>query len=576
MPAADEEASHCFSGPLSRGAVLCLSLGGGMLMWIAQPPLRWWLLAWLAPVPWIWLVLTPHFQCRHPYRWIYLGGLLHWVLMTEGVRHPHIALYAGWMAMSLYLGLYLPLFVAMSRRLVHHSGWPIWIAAPAVWVALELARGYVVTGYSLGLLAHSQANAPVLIQVADLGGAYALSFVMMTVAAAAAMWLRRPAPAHRRRAWLGTAAALLLVTATIGYGAWKLSLPRGERTLKVALVQGDRDFIYEFNPRLNQEMYLKFRRLSIDKIRAEPDVGLVIWPESSLMAQFPEVIVDGPLVSPEPALTDQEFEDAVQAGSEQYHARLRALWMDVSEPVAAARGDRALDMIVGGGVIHLEGESQRHYNAALLIDRTGTVAARYYKMHPVMFGEYIPGGEHFPQIYDYTPMPAGLSRGRGPVPMKSHSLTVSASICFEITIPHLIRRQVATLRQRGEMPDVLVNPTNDSWFHGASILDQHRDCMVFRAVEHARPVLSAANGGMTVWVDDRGRVRGELRRRTADVLIAEIGPRNRVTCYQQFGDALAIVCLLATIVGLKRWSRSSPVRSTSGPSTKGETNARGE
>ena len=541
---------------MSLGAILSLSLGGGLLMWLAQAPARWWCLAWVAPSFWMCLVLAPSFRSRHPYRWIYLGGFLHWVLMNEGVRHPHVALYAGWMAMSLYLGLYLPLFVAVARRLVHHSGWPLWVAAPAVWVGLELVRGYLVTGYSLGLLAHSQANWPELIQIADLGGAYALSFVMMTAASALALWMQRGPQWNRRAAVQATSAAVLLTAATLGYGVWKLTLPQGERTLKVALVQGDRDFIYEFNPKLNEEMYLKFRRLSIDTLRTEPDVGLVIWPESSLMAQFPEVIVDGPLVSPDPQMTDQEFEAAVKAGIDEYHSRLRALWMDVSGRYSPGADDTDyLDMIVGGGVIHVEADEDRQFNGALFIDRTGTVAARYYKMHPVMFGEYIPGGELFPQIYDYTPMSAGLSRGSGPVAMNSHGLIISPSICFEITVPHLIRRQVADLRQQGKMPDVLINPTNDSWFHGASILDQHRDCMVFRAVEHGRPVLSAANGGMTVWVDDRGRVRGELKRRTADVLIAKIGAHDRVTVYQQFGDVLAIGCLFACLCGLRRWTR---------------------
>ena len=40
-------------------------------------------------------------------------------------------------------------------------------------------------------------------------------------------------------------------------------------------------------------------------------------------------------------------------------------------------------------------------------------------------------------------------------------------------MPHLIRRQILELRDRGAEPDVLVNLTNDGWFWGSSELDLH-------------------------------------------------------------------------------------------------------
>ena len=32
------------------------ALAGAVSMFLIQPPADWWLLAWLAPLPWLWLV----------------------------------------------------------------------------------------------------------------------------------------------------------------------------------------------------------------------------------------------------------------------------------------------------------------------------------------------------------------------------------------------------------------------------------------------------------------------------------------------------------------------------------------
>ena len=77
----------------------------------------------------------------------------------------------------------------------------------------------------------------------------------------------------------------------------------------------------------------------------------------------------------------------------------------------------------------------------------------------------------------------------------------SPSICYETVIPHVIRRQVATLESRENNPTALVNVTNDAWYWGSSELDMHLACDVFRAVETRLPLVIAANGGISASID---------------------------------------------------------------------------
>ncbi|HMC12092.1 MAG TPA: hypothetical protein VKH44_12415, partial [Pirellulaceae bacterium] len=164
-------------------ATLVLGLAGTVLLWAAFPPLNLPWLAWLAPVPWLWLVRWPRLPGWRPYVLLWLAGAVHWLLMLEGIRLAHPALYAGWIALSVYLGVYLPIFVGLTRVAVHRLNVSIVIAAPLIWVGLELVQGHLITGFSMGLLAHTQAEFPRLIQISDLAGGYTLSFVIMLIAA---------------------------------------------------------------------------------------------------------------------------------------------------------------------------------------------------------------------------------------------------------------------------------------------------------------------------------------------------------------------------------------------------------
>src|SRR5438445_9837870 len=95
----------------SAASTLGLGLLGAVLLWAAFPPLNLPWLAWIAPVPWLWLVRLPKLPGRLPYVALWLAGTLHWLLMLEGIRLAHPALYAGWVALAVYLGIYLPIFV---------------------------------------------------------------------------------------------------------------------------------------------------------------------------------------------------------------------------------------------------------------------------------------------------------------------------------------------------------------------------------------------------------------------------------------------------------------------------------
>src|SRR5207237_1451208 len=73
-------------------------------------------------------------------------------------------------------------------------------------------------------------------------------------------------------------------------------------------------------------------------------------------------------------------------------------------------------------------------------------------------------------------------------------------ICFEDTVGDLVRRFVVN------GANLLVDVTNDGWFLESSGSRQHLANAIFRCVENRRPMIRAANTGVTCFVDQFGRV----------------------------------------------------------------------
>ncbi len=544
------------SSPILSSTLGC-GLLGGLLLWAAFPPLNLPWLAWVAPVPWLWLVNQPKLAGWRPYIVLWLCGTAHWLLILEGIRLAHPALYAGWLALSAYLGVYVPAFVGLTRVAVHRLNASTILAAPIVWAGLELLRGHLITGFSMGLLAHTQAEFAPLIQISDLAGGYTLSFVIMLVAACVDGCVSRSVTQFEplSRCWRPIAVAASALAATLVYGHWRVSqTPPGAAspTARVALIQGSLDTVFtELTTERMQQTYDHYRRLTAEAIERRPNLDLVAWPES--MFVISETLVEGSL-APQNGLSADEVRKRLEAVQEDFRTVLTSEAARANANTDPA--DHETKFMIGTTTVAFGEGQPRYFNSALMANRSGNIVGRYYKTHPVMFGEYVPFAEYVPWLNTVTPIAVGLSVGDGAKVFDVGGLKLSPSICFESTIPHLIRGQLRQLARRGTPADGLINLTNDGWFWGSGMLDLHFRCGIFRAVENRVPLLVVANTGISAFVDGNGTVRERGPRRQPKVLLAEVQADGRTSPYQTLGDwpawLCAAFCVALVLLGLRR------------------------
>jgi apolipoprotein N-acyltransferase len=321
----------------------------------------------------------------------------------------------------------------------------------------------------------------------------------------------------------------------------------------VALIQGSLDTVFDVSPQRIQETFDHYRRLTSEAVSKHPNLDLVAWPES--MFAVSESVIEEPMAAPpESGLSAEQLRERLAA----IHDDFRNLMANEAERAnSGTEPSHAGTKLLVGTTTYVYGLSgARIYNAALLADRSGEIVGRYYKTHPVMFGEYIPLGQTWPWIYKLTPMSGGLSVGEGPTVFPIAGLKMSPSICFESTIPHLIRGQLRQLEQRGTPADCLINVTNDGWFWGTGMLDLHFRCGVFRAVENRKPLLVVANTGISTFVDGNGVIRERGPRRREQVLVAEVQADGRKNFHAWAGDVpawfCAAGCIGLAVIGLQR------------------------
>jgi apolipoprotein N-acyltransferase len=520
-------------------STFAVALVGQFLFWAALPPLNLSLLAWLAPVPWVMLVRRATLAGRRPYVALWLSSVVFHLAAFYWITLPHWATSFGWLALAGYLAIYFALFVGLSRVAVHALGISAIVAAPVVWTGLELLRGHLLTGFGMAALAHTQFRWVELLQISDLAGGYGVSFLIVFVAAC----LTRMLPGEGApRAWWPAVPAAAALLAVLAYGHWRLGQQTTTPGPKVALIQGSVDIDMKLDDTKAQRIVEQYFGLSRRAVRENPDLDLIVWPETM-------------------------FRDPWLTFSQDFKPSDEAEWtVDEAETVSrrnVKRLVRPLDtpFLIGIDTWYYQRGVTDHFNSALLTDREGNVLGRYDKCHLVPFGEYVWFAETFPWLYKLTPLSGGSKPGAGPQSIELAGVRYAPNICYENTIPHLIRAQVSQLRGEGREPDVLVNLTNDGWFWGSTELDMHLACAVFRAVECRKPFLISANTGFSAWIDSDGRIRDQGPRRATDVIVAHAALDSRRSPYLVAGDWPAGLCLLATlalaVVGLVRWRRGA-------------------
>ena len=472
----------------------------------AYPKPSYSLLMWLALAPFTLAVVRLRgFWSSFFYSWLtgvlVFAGLYYWVYVT--------CLYGGGMTPVLSAAAWLGLAAVMALQFAVFGGscfylkrlhWAFPVLAALGWTALEWAHE-MLASYALGFpwftLGYSQWNLPQIIQVAGVAGTAGVSCLVAFCGVSVGYAFATPS-LRRGVGQMLLAAAVFL--GAYGYGAFVLSREPSHSllSLRAAVLQPNIDQYKKWSPEFEQEILN-----TLSKMGAQLDgknIMLAVWPES---------VTPGP-VQQEP-----------YASLIQNIAQSSGAWQ-------LAGSNRA--------------ENGKQHVSAFLFSPSGTELSWYDKTHLVPFGEYIPFERAVRGLLPNVEVLGELgsfSAGEWEQPLlQMGQIPFGQTICYESVFSRLWKAQTRAGAR------FFVNITNDAWFFDTDAPYQHLAVSVLRAAETRRPVLRAANTGISAVISASGEILARAELNTRAILTADVPlPLDaHESFFVRWGDWFAWVC----------------------------------
>lgn len=500
-----------------------LSLISGVLMGVCYPPWGLGDLIWVALIPLVWAVWFCAPSARRNRLRVagfgYVCGLVFFAMTASWLT---TLTWPGTILLIFYFALYFAGWTLFAHLLIHGSSNnenPAWLRSihnlrvcalgAAGWVAMEWLRGIIFPAFGwngLGIAQH--ANVP-LIQIADITGVGGISFLIAMTNLMLAASIKRlvlEIKSGARRPHYDFAITVGLVALAWIYGVREVFRPPPESTeIRFAAVQANIPQQVRNNADFEMDVLETYQKQTLSAMAMKPD--LILWPESS---------------TPSPLLGNQRTWDLVRNLAEQHEG----------------------DLLLGTTHWGKEGD----FNSIALLTARGTQAQLYHKMHLVPFGEYVPLREEFPLIAkivgDLVPDDFDSGHEFKVLEMEAKSIKLGPLVCFEDTLGELARHSVLLGAQ------AFVVATNDGWFLESAGSKQHLQNAIFRCVENKRPMIRAANTGVTCSINRHGVVKETLKNEEGSTFMQGIlfgkidAPTNaRLTFYAQYGEIFSIFCL---------------------------------
>ncbi len=422
----------------------------------------------------------PHLSC-------YLYGLVfhpfgfYW--LTHTISHfGHFP--AGPTALLFSLFVFLSSLQFIIFSIIFHS-LPKWCTSLALSGAIAWSTAEFISirifPWEMG---HTQLILRPLIQIADLAGSIAISFLLFWVAQGVLS-----------RSLKRFALPTIALGCSLLYGIVQIPLFSPEsashtlgKPVQVSLVQGNISLDQKHSRAAFRKNVQSYYELS--KPLAEKS-DLIIWPETAMMEW---VRAD---------LKDAKLDPRIPYFSEQSSLLFGALTFE---------------------------DETKMYNSIMAVLPDGSMLAPYHKRILMPFGEFTPLGDTFPWLREMNQGAQDFSQGLGPsvypIPLlDGGSVNVSPLICYEDIVPSLARAATSA------GAEILINNTNDAWFGESAAPYQHHALAVLRAVENRRYLLRATNTGLTAVVDPTGKTTSHLKPFTKDAISTTVYATSRSTMY---------------------------------------------
>lgn len=428
--------------------------------------------------------------------WLYgltmFGAGVYWIytaIHQFGDAPPFLA---GFITALLVMGmaLYPALLGAILNRFFPRDGFiRCLLAFPALWVLLEILRGWFLTGFPWLYVGNAEMGNP-LQAFAPIGGVWLVSWITVLLASliyTAFYFYRRPQP------WIGI---IVIALFALGLQRVQWTTPT-DKTLSVALIQGNIAQLMRWDPKHVNQIIETYETLTLKAL----DHDLIIWPEAAIPLPLP-------------------------------------LAFPFFEGIGNYLNSKNIGLIAGVPTEVPDG--QHYYNSLLAV---GNAEGLYHKEHLVPFGEYVPFERWLRGLIAFfdLPMSSMISGSSNQALLTSHGYRFAPAVCYEIAYPMFVQNMSKTA-------DFILTVSNDTWFGKSIGPAQHLQIAQFRALETGKYVVRATNTGFTTLISPDGSIQAKSPQFTETVLTGTLTVMQGQTPWSRWGAWPVIGALIFTLL----------------------------
>ena len=500
--------------------LLLLPLGGILTaLCLVLPVLGF--LQWVTMVPaLVWLFSAVAKEKKPSYRAFYGAGILYFLPFYLTIYHWFFYLYpmefAGiskgaafalvltcWLGLSIlqtiFSALIFPLFSYLSHtRVLRRVPLLLPVLFAAQYTVAEWGQTFTWMGVPWARLPLGQIEMGIFANSAALFGSYFLTFALVLCNAFIAYLLL-----HRKK-WrfctIGIASVLAVsaVTGTVGYA---LTQPDEGGMLVTAAVQGNIGSSQKWSAENTQKTMAVYEHYTAEAADAGADI--VVFPETFL----PYALTESNAVG--------------------LYVRNLAIRYDVT---------------ILCGALHFAEVGR--YNAIFTVYPDGSIDEQLYaKRHLVPFGEYVPWRPFIeailPILSDINMLSSDFTAGEDSALIDTPYGKIGGLICFDSIYERL------TLDSVRDGAEILVLPTNDSWFTDSAAVYMHSAQARLRAIESGRWILRSADTGISSIIDPRGNSHEELPPLVEGMSLTTAYVNDTRTVYSYIGNSFVYLLIAA-------------------------------
>ncbi len=379
----------------------------------------------------------------------------------------------------------------------------------------EFIRGNILTGFPWNLVSYTWLWSSEITQVLSLFGAYSLSLFSITFFCIPFLFFTKKI--YKKNIFIFLA-FLIIFLINYSYGKYRLEDVnyKFDENLSIRIVSPN----FSINDYNNQTEETQLKRL-IKISNPESDKKTVfIWPEGIFYESYLEDI--------------KKYQNLFEKSFSSKHLIILGINHFVNDNT---------------------NNKPKYYNSLVVLNNKLDILSLYNKVNLVPFGEYLPF-EKILSKYGLKKVTSGYSsftpgdiRETVNLDTDFNGKIIHPLICYEIIYP-------GKIKTKNQLPDLLVNISEDAWFGKSIGPHQHFSKAIYRSIEEGVFVARSANKGISAFIDPNGRILKSLNTGESGSIGLNFPHFYKETLFSKYGNKifyLIIFLYMFLILILKKY-----------------------